>query len=126
MTTRLCNLTLAFVALMSLLATSAIAADSVDGTIESLTDSKISIKDKGGKVHTFEVDSDAEITLDGKTAKLDTLGVGSTASISTETKNNKTVAVKVHARSKLSKVVRELPANRVSFNQTALKGIEIP
>ena len=104
MKTRLCNLTLAFVALMWLLATPAIAAESVDGTIESLTDGKISIKDKGGKLHTFEVDGDAQITLDGKTAKLDTLGVGSTASVSTETKNNKTVAVKINARSKMAAV----------------------
>ena len=50
MTTRRCNLTLAFVALMSLSASSAIAAESVDGTIESLTDRNISIKDKGGKL----------------------------------------------------------------------------
>ena len=97
------HLTLAFVALTWLPTTSAIAAESVDGTIESLTDSNISIKDKDGKIHSFEVASDAEITLDGKTAKLDTLGVGSSASISTETKNNKSVAVKVRARSKLAK-----------------------
>ena len=107
MTTRLknltlCNLTLVFLALTWFLASPAVAAESVDGTIESLTESNISIKDKGGKIHSFEVASDAEITLDGKTAKLDTLGVGSSASISTETKNNKSVAVKVHARSKLA------------------------
>jgi hypothetical protein len=52
---------------------------------------------------TFEVDDGAEITLDGNTAKLDTPGVRSTPSVSTETKNNKTVAVKVHDRSKLTK-----------------------
>ena len=40
-----------------------------------------------------------------KTVKLDTLGVGSTASISTESKNNKTVAVKIAARSKMEHVV---------------------
>jgi hypothetical protein len=105
MTTRLGKLILAFVAMTSLLATPAIAAESVDGTIESLSDSKISVKDKDGKLHTFEVDSAARITLDGKTAKLDTLGVGSTASVSTETKNDKTVAVKIDARSKLAKDV---------------------
>jgi hypothetical protein len=110
MTTRLCNLTLAFLALTWLVAAPAIAAETVEGTIESLTDSKISIKDKDGKTHSFEVDSAAKITLDGKTVKLDTLGVGSTASISTETKNNKTVAVKIDARSKMAKSsVAELP-----------------
>ena len=103
MTTRLRNLTLAFLALTWLLAAPVIAAENVDGTIESVTDSNISIKDKDGKIHSFDVDSDATITLDGKTAKLDTLGVGSTASVSTETKNNKTVAVKINARSKLAK-----------------------
>ena len=110
MTTRLCNLTLAILALTCLLATPAIAAENVDGTIESVTDSKISIKDKDGKTHSFEVDSAAKITLDGKTVKLDTLGVGSTASVSTETKNNKTVAVKIDARSKMAKsTITNLP-----------------
>jgi hypothetical protein len=110
MTTRLCNLTLAFLALTWLWATPALAAEIVEGTIESLTTSKISIKDKAGKVHSFDVDSAAKITLDGKTVKLDTLGVGSTASISTESKNNKTVAVTIDARSKMAKsTIADLP-----------------
>lgn len=110
MTTRLCNLSLAFLALTWLLGTPAIAAEIVEGTIASLTASRISIKDKGGKIHSFEVDSAAKITLDGKTVKLDTLGVGSTASISTETKNNKTVAVMIVAQSKMAKsTIAELP-----------------
>jgi hypothetical protein len=112
MTIRRCNMTLAFTTLAWLLATPAIAAESVDGTIESLTDSRISIKDKDGKIHSFEVDGSAEITLDGKKVKLDTLGVGSTASVSTEKKNNKTVAVKINARSKLAKVIQKLWTNR--------------
>jgi hypothetical protein len=110
MTTRLCKLTLAFLVLTWLLPTPASAAEIVEGTIESLTASKISIKDKEGKVHSFEVDSAAKITLDGKTVKLDTLGVGSTASVSTETKNSKTVAVKIDARSKMAKpTIADLP-----------------
>jgi hypothetical protein len=98
----LCNVALAILALLWLPATAAIAAESVEGTIESLSDSKISIKDKDGKIHSFDVDSAAKITLDGKTAKLDTLGVGSTATVSTETKNNKSVAVTIDARSKMT------------------------
>jgi hypothetical protein len=110
MTTRLCNSTLAFLALTWLLATPAIAAEIVEGTIESLTTSKIAIKDKAGKIHSFDVDSAAKITLDGKTVKLDTLGVGSTASVSTETKNNKTVAVTIDARSKMAQsAIADLP-----------------
>lgn len=110
MTTRVCNLTLAILVLTWLVPTPASAADIVEGTIESLTTSKISIKDKGGKVHSFEVDGAAKITLDGKTVKLDTLGVGSTASVSTETKNSKTVAVKIDARSKMAKpTIADLP-----------------
>jgi hypothetical protein len=99
---RSCKLTLALVALAWLLARPALAAETVDGTVESLSDNKISIKDKEGKTHSFEVDSNAKITLDGKTVKLDALGVGSTASVSTETKQNKTVAVTIIARSKLA------------------------
>jgi hypothetical protein len=107
---RLCNLNLAFLALTWLLPTPASAAEIVEGTIESLAASKISIKDKGGKVHSFEVDSAAKITLDGKTVKLDTLGVGSSASVSTETKNGKTVAVTIDARSKMAKpTIADLP-----------------
>jgi hypothetical protein len=102
MTRALCNVILAVLALLWLPATAAIAAESVEGTIESLSDSKISIKDKDGKIHSFDVDSAAKITLDGKTAKLDTLGVGSTATVSTETKNNKSVAVTIDARSKMT------------------------
>ena len=111
MTTRLfCNSALAFLALTWLLATPAFAADAVEGTIESIATSKISIKDKDGKVYDFEVDNAAKITLDGKSAKLDALGVGSTASISTEAKNNKTVAVRIDARSKMAKsTITELP-----------------
>ena len=108
MTSRLRNLTLAFLAMTLLLAVPVIAAETMDGTIESLSDSKISIKDKDGKIHSFDVDSEAKITLDGKTAKLDTLGVGSTASVSTETKNNKTVAMKIDARSKMAKPTTDL------------------
>jgi hypothetical protein len=110
MTTRRCNFTLAFLALTWLLPRPASAAEIVEGTIESLTDSKISIKDKGGKIHNFEVDGAAKITLDGKTVKLDALGVGSTASVSTETKNNKSVAVTIDARSKMAKsTITNLP-----------------
>lgn len=105
MTTTLCNVTLAAVALLWLPATAALAADSVEGTIESLSDSRISIKDKDGKIHSFDVDSAAKITLDGKTAKLDTLGVGSTATVSSETKNNKSVAVTIDARSKMARTL---------------------
>ena len=110
MTTRFYSLTLAFLALTWLMMTPAIAAENVDGTIESLSDSKISIKDKDGKLHTFEVDGSASITLDGKSVKLDTLGVGSTASVSTESKNNKTVAVKIVARSKMATAMMTIPA----------------
>jgi len=102
--TRICALTAVPLALIWLAISPVLAAETVDGTIESVTDSKISIKDKAGKVHSFEVASDAKITLDGKTAKLDTLGVGSTASVSTETKNGKTLAVTIVARSKMMSV----------------------
>ena len=102
MKTALMSLTLAFFALTWLLAVQTMAGDAVEGTIESVGTDKITIKDKGGKVQSFNVDRAAKITLDGKTVKLDALGVGSTASIVTESKNNKTVAVIIEARSKLA------------------------
>jgi hypothetical protein len=79
----------------------AVAAEAVDGTVESAGSGKISIKDKSGKVHNFEVDDSAKITLDGKTAKLDEIGVGSSASVTTETKSSKTIATMIMAKSKL-------------------------
>lgn len=77
------------------------AAEAIDGTVESAGSGKISIKDKSGKVHSFDVDDSAKITLDGKSAKLDEVGVGSSASVTTETKSNKTVATMIIAKSKL-------------------------
>ena len=103
MATTLTKMMFVFLLLTWLLAAQTMAAEAVDGTIESVGTDKISIKDKSGKVHNFQVDSAAKITLDGKAAKLDTLGVGSTASITTESKNNKTLAVIIEARSKLTK-----------------------
>ena len=99
---RLMKIAMALFALTWLVVAQTMAADAVEGTIESVGTGKISIKDKNGTVRSFEVDSAAKITLDGKAAKLDSLGVGSTASITTESKNNKTVAVMIEARSKLA------------------------
>jgi hypothetical protein len=92
---------LALFAMLLLATTAAWAAEAIDGTVESAGSGKISIKDKSGKVHSFEVDDSAKITLDGKSAKLDEVGVGSSASVTTETKNNKTVATMIIAKSKL-------------------------
>lgn len=102
MKTTLTKMMFAFFAVIWLLAAQTMAADAIGGTIESVGTDTISIKDKSGKVHNFEVDSAAKITLDGKAAKLDTLGVGSTASVTTESKNNKTLVVIIEARSKLT------------------------
>jgi len=93
--------TLTLVAVVLFAARPALAAEAIDGTVESAGSGKISIKDKSGKVHNVEVDDSAKITLDGKTAKLDEIGVGSSASVTTETKNNKTVATMIIAKSKL-------------------------
>ena len=92
---------LALFSLLLLATAVARAAESIDGTVESAGSGKISIKDKDGKVHSFDVDDSAKITLDGKNAKLDELGVGSSASVTTETKSNKTVATMIIAKSKL-------------------------
>jgi hypothetical protein len=94
---------LALFALLFLATTVAQAAEAIDGTVESAGSGKISIKDKSGKVHSFEVDDSAKITLDGKNAKLDEVGVGSSASVTTETKNNKTVATMIIAKSMLDR-----------------------
>jgi len=102
----LIKITLAFVALTWLVATQTMAGEESEGTIVNVGANTISIKDKGGKVRSFDVDSAAKITLDGKTAKLDALGVGSRATVTTETKNNKTVAVIVEAQSKLTQSAR--------------------
>ncbi len=102
MNPRLMTMAIAFFALTWLVVAQTMAADAVEGTIESAGSGKISIKDKNGTVRRFEVDSAAKITLDGKEAKLDALGVGSTATITTESKNNKTVAVMIEALSKMS------------------------
>ena len=102
MKTRFTKMAIALFALTWLVVAQTMAADAVEGTIESAGNGKISIKDKNGTVRRFDVDSACKITLDGKEAKLDSLGVGSTASITTESKNNKTVAVMIEARSKLS------------------------
>jgi hypothetical protein len=101
MKTRLIKMAIALFAVTWLAVAQTMAAEAVEGTIESAGSGKISIKDKNGTVRRFDVDSAAKITLDGKAAKLDALGVGSTASITTESKNNKTVAVMIEARSKL-------------------------
>jgi hypothetical protein len=92
-------LALFFVLLLA--AAAARAAEAIDGTVESAGSGKIAIKDKSGKVHSFDVDDSAKITLDGKSAKLDEVGAGSSASVTTETKSNKTVATMIIAKSKL-------------------------
>ena len=92
---------LAVLVCLMLLNAVAVAADSTDGTIEKADSGKITIKDKEGTSHTFEVDTGAKITLDGKSVKLDDLPSGGSATVTTETKNNKSVAVMIVARSKL-------------------------
>ena len=93
--------TLAILALVWLLTGAAIAAESVNGTIEKAGSGKLTLKDSAGTIHNFEVDAAAKITMDGKTVKLDELAVGSSATVTTEKKTNKTVAVTITAKSKL-------------------------
>jgi hypothetical protein len=110
--------TVAFLALLLLAmgqAPPALAAEAMDGTVESAGSGKISIKDKSGKVHSFDVDDSAKITLDGKSVKLDEVGVGSSASVTTETKNSKTVATMIMAKSKLH--LSGVPAASLSADQ---------
>jgi|SRR6516165_306825 hypothetical protein len=101
MNPRIVALAFAFLVLFLPAVRFALAAEALDGTVESAGSGKISIKDKDGKVHNFAVDDSAKITLDGKTVKLDEIGVGSSASVTTETKSNKTVATMIMAKSKL-------------------------
>ena len=79
----------------------AMAADTIDGTIEKSGNGMIELKDKSGTVLKYEVDSGAKITLDGKSVKLDELPNGAPATVKTEVKNNKTVAVTITAKSPL-------------------------
>jgi|SRR5262245_25816780 len=98
---RMFAMTLAVVTLAWLAATFAIAAQTVDGTIEKAGGGKVAVKDSTGTVQSFSVDSAAKITLDGKTVKLDDLKAGDSATIVTEVKNNQTVAVMITVRSKM-------------------------
>ena len=87
--------------LFCLTASMALAAASVDGTIEKSGNGVVELKDSSGTVLKYDVDGNAKITLDGKTAKLDDLPVGGKATVTTESKNNKTVAVTITAKSPL-------------------------
>ena len=98
---RIFAMTLAVVTLAWLTATFAVAAQTIDGTIEKAGAGKIEIKDSAGTVQSLAVDAAAKITLDGKTVTLDDLKGGPSATVVTEVKNNQTVAVMITARSKL-------------------------
>ncbi len=79
----------------------AAADNSVDGKIEKASNGVVELKDDSGTISKYDVDSGAKITLDGKSVKLDELPVGAPATVTTEIKNNKTVAVKITAKSPL-------------------------
>src|SRR5262245_23491819 len=98
---RMFAMTLAVVMLAWLAATFAIAAQTIDGTIEKAGGGKIAVKDIAGTVQSIAVDSAAKITLDGKTVKLDDLKAGDSATVVIEVKNNQTVAVMITVRSKM-------------------------
>lgn len=101
MNPRILATALAIFSLVCMLTGAAVAAESINGTIEKAGNGKITLKDGAGTVHNYEVDSAAKITLDGKTVKLDELSVGASATVATEVKNNKTMAVTITAKSKL-------------------------
>ncbi|HEY3967742.1 MAG TPA: hypothetical protein VGM05_24485 [Planctomycetaceae bacterium] len=98
---RLVTTSLSILAVLWLSISIAAAANSMDGKIEKAANGVIELKDDSGTISKYDVDSGAKITLDGKSVKLDELPVGAPATVTTETKNNKTVAVKIIAKSPL-------------------------
>ena len=77
-----------------------LAADH-EGLVVKAGDGKITMTDKDGQnEHTHDVDKDAQITCDGKACKLEDLKKGFMVKVSAEKKGDKSVALKIEAKSK--------------------------
>jgi hypothetical protein len=98
---RVLPLFVAALALVLLAGAPVLAADTHDGFVVKAGDGKLTMADKDGKnEHTHDVDKAAQITCDGKDCKLEDLKKGVAVKVTAEKKGDKSVALKIEAKTK--------------------------